>query len=91
MPRPRWRSAASSSSAAHGWLTARKLGDIAIATAAQESCLARHGTPRDARELLPVLDIPPLPCGLAVQRAIRGDPVVRRGYDFLAAAISRSR
>ncbi|MBU6259675.1 MAG: LysR family transcriptional regulator [Burkholderiales bacterium] len=138
---------------AQGSLIVRKLGDIAIATVAHESYLARHGTPRDARELLqhhrligydrdeailrgfarmgvtlrreqfalrtddqvayvrlveagagigfiaaytagpgvrallPALKIPPLPCWLAVHREIRGNPVVRRVYDFLAAAI----
>jgi DNA-binding transcriptional LysR family regulator len=34
--------------------------------------------------LLPMLKIPPLPCWLAVHREIRGSPVVRRVYDFLA-------
>ncbi|WP_130480873.1 LysR family transcriptional regulator [Sphaerotilus mobilis] len=34
--------------------------------------------------LLPMLKIPPLPCWLAVHREIRGNPVVRRVYDFLA-------
>jgi DNA-binding transcriptional LysR family regulator len=35
--------------------------------------------------LLPMLKIPPLPCWLAVHREIRGNPLVRRVYDFLAA------
>ena len=39
------------------------------------------------RALLPQLQIPPLPCWLAVHREIRGNPVVRRVFDFLAAAI----
>jgi DNA-binding transcriptional LysR family regulator len=39
------------------------------------------------RPLLPMLKIPPLPCWLAVHREIRGNRVVRRVYDFLAAAI----
>ena len=39
--------------------------------------------------LLPMLQIPPLPCWLAVHREIRGNPVVRRVYDFLAEAIPR--
>lgn len=37
--------------------------------------------------VLPMLRIPPLPCWLAVHREIRGNPVVRRVYDYLAAAI----
>jgi DNA-binding transcriptional LysR family regulator len=37
--------------------------------------------------LLPMLQIPPLPCWLAVHREIRGSALVRRVYDFLAQAI----
>ena len=37
--------------------------------------------------VLPMLKIPPLPCWLAVHREIRGNPVVRRVYDFLAQAL----
>jgi DNA-binding transcriptional LysR family regulator len=37
--------------------------------------------------LLPMLQIPLLPCWLAVHREIRGSKVVRRVYDFLAEAI----
>ena len=37
--------------------------------------------------LLPQLRIPPLPCWLAVHREIRSNRVVRRVYDYLAAAI----
>ena len=37
--------------------------------------------------LLPSLQIPPLPCWLAVHREIRGNPVVRRVYDYLAGAL----
>ena len=37
--------------------------------------------------VLPALKIPPLPCWLAVHREIRGNPLVRRVYDFLAEAI----
>ncbi len=37
--------------------------------------------------LLPMLQIPPLPCWLAVHREIRGSALVRRVYDFLARAI----
>ncbi len=39
------------------------------------------------KPLLPMLQIPPLPCWLAVHREIRGRPVVRHVYDFLAGAI----
>jgi DNA-binding transcriptional LysR family regulator len=39
------------------------------------------------RALLPMLKIPPLPCWLAVHREIRGSPVVRRVYDFLAQSL----
>jgi DNA-binding transcriptional LysR family regulator len=39
--------------------------------------------------LLPMLRIPPLPCWLAVHREIRGNPLVRRVYDFLAEAVPR--
>jgi DNA-binding transcriptional LysR family regulator len=39
------------------------------------------------QRLLPTLQIPPLPCWLAVHREIRGSPVVRRVYDFLAEAV----
>jgi DNA-binding transcriptional LysR family regulator len=38
--------------------------------------------------VLPMLKIPPLPCWLAVHREIRGNPVVRRVYDFLAQAVT---
>ena len=38
--------------------------------------------------LLPMLAIPPLPCWLAVHREIRGNAVVRRVYDFLAAGLA---
>jgi hypothetical protein len=34
-----------------------------------------------------MLQIPPLPCWLAVHREIRGSRVVRRVYDFLAESI----
>jgi DNA-binding transcriptional LysR family regulator len=36
------------------------------------------------RPLLSSLKIPPLPCWLAVHREIKGNPVVRRVFDFLA-------
>lgn len=39
------------------------------------------------RRLLPMLKVPPLPCWLAVHREIRGNPVVRRVYDFLVQAL----
>ena len=37
--------------------------------------------------LLPQLAIPPLQCWLAVHREIRSNRLIRRAYDFLAAAI----
>lgn len=37
--------------------------------------------------LLPALKVPAMPCWLAVHREIRGNPAVRRVYDFLAEAI----
>ena len=37
--------------------------------------------------LLPMLEIPPLPCWLAVHREIRSNRLVRRVYDFLADAV----
>jgi DNA-binding transcriptional LysR family regulator len=40
--------------------------------------------------VLPMLKIPPLPCWLAVHREIRGSPVVRRVYDYLAAALPKA-
>ena len=39
--------------------------------------------------LLPSLPIPALPCWLAVHREIRGSPIVRRVFDFLAEALPR--
>jgi DNA-binding transcriptional LysR family regulator len=39
------------------------------------------------KQVLPSLKIPPLPCWLAVHREIRGNPLVRRVYDFLAQAL----
>ncbi len=39
------------------------------------------------RRVLPMLQIPTLPCWLAVHREIRGNRVVRRVYDFLAEHI----
>jgi DNA-binding transcriptional LysR family regulator len=39
------------------------------------------------KTVLPMLQIPPLPCWLAVHREIRGSRVVRRVYDFLADAV----
>jgi DNA-binding transcriptional LysR family regulator len=39
------------------------------------------------KPVLPMLRIPSLPCWLAVHREIRGNPVVRRAYDFLAEAL----
>lgn len=37
--------------------------------------------------ILPGMPIPPLPCWLAVHREIRGNPLVRRTFDFLAEQI----
>ncbi len=37
--------------------------------------------------ILPMLKVPTLPCWLAVHREIRGNPLVRRVYDFLAQAL----
>lgn len=39
------------------------------------------------QRVLPRLAVPPLPCWLAVHREIRGSPLVRRVYDFLAEAV----
>jgi DNA-binding transcriptional LysR family regulator len=39
--------------------------------------------------LLPMLDIPVMPCWLAVLREIRSSRLVRRVYDHLAEAIPR--
>jgi DNA-binding transcriptional LysR family regulator len=50
--------------------------------------LTARGWP-GVRQVLPELAIPPLPCWLAVHREIRGNPVVRRVYDFLAEALQR--
>jgi DNA-binding transcriptional LysR family regulator len=38
--------------------------------------------------LLPALELPPLPCWLAVHREIRGNRVMRTVFDFLAQAIA---
>jgi DNA-binding transcriptional LysR family regulator len=54
------------------------IGFVAHYTA--RSC---HGLQR----VLPALEIPSLPCWLAVHREIRGSHVVRRVYDFLAQGI----
>jgi DNA-binding transcriptional LysR family regulator len=40
--------------------------------------------------VLPMLQIPPLPCWLAVHREIRSSRIVRRVFDFLAESIPRS-
>ena len=37
--------------------------------------------------LLPMLNISPLPCWLAVHREVRSTPVIRRVYDFLAESL----
>ena len=67
---------------AYGCLVARGAG-IGFVTA---YCLASWP---GVRALLPMLQIPPLPCWLAVHREIRGNKVVKRVYDFLAEAIPR--
>jgi DNA-binding transcriptional LysR family regulator len=38
-------------------------------------------------QVLPDLQIPPLPCWLVTHREIRGNPLVRRTFDFLAEQI----
>lgn len=38
-------------------------------------------------QVLPDMPVPPLPCWLAVHREIRGNPLVRRTFDFLAERI----
>ncbi|MFN7265397.1 MAG: hypothetical protein ACK5T5_10780, partial [Phenylobacterium sp.] len=40
-------------------------------------------------QILPNLPIPPLPCWLVTHREIRGNPLVRRTFDFLAEQIPR--
>jgi DNA-binding transcriptional LysR family regulator len=40
-------------------------------------------------QVLPDLRIPPLPCWLVTHREIRGNPLVRRTFDFLAEQIPR--
>lgn len=51
--------------------------------------VARYTLPHlpGVQVVLPMLQIPPLPCWLAVHREIRSSPVVRRVYDYLAAAL----
>lgn len=60
-----------------------------VAAGAGIGFLARYNLPHLAgvQPVLPMLQIAPLPCWLAVHREIRGNPVVRRVYDFLAAAL----
>jgi DNA-binding transcriptional LysR family regulator len=60
-----------------------------VATGAGIGFVAAYNVPQwpGVRPLLPMLKIPPLPCWLAVHREIRGNPVVRRVYDFLAQAL----
>jgi DNA-binding transcriptional LysR family regulator len=41
----------------------------------------------DVQKLLPRMALPLLPCWLAVHREIRGNPLVRRVYDYLAEAL----
>jgi len=42
------------------------------------------------RQVLPLLQIPPLPCWLAVHREIRSSKVVRRVYNFLAERLPQA-
>jgi DNA-binding transcriptional LysR family regulator len=60
-----------------------------VAAGAGIGFVAAYNVPQwpGVRPLLPMLKIPPLPCWLAVHREIRGNPVVRRVYDFLAQAL----
>ncbi|MCA0244669.1 MAG: LysR family transcriptional regulator [Proteobacteria bacterium] len=60
-----------------------------VAAGAGIGFVARYNLPYwpGVQPLLPALKIPPLPCWLAVHREIRGNPLVRRVYDFLAAAL----
>ena len=60
-----------------------------LAAGAGIGFVARYCLPQwpGVQPLLPALRIPPLPCWLAVHREIRGNPPVRRVYDFLAAAL----
>jgi DNA-binding transcriptional LysR family regulator len=60
-----------------------------VAAGAGIGFVAAYNVPQwpGVRTLLPMLKIPPLPCWLAVHREIRGNPVVRRVYDFLAQAL----
>ena len=60
-----------------------------VAAGAGIGFVARYNLPHllGVVPVLPMLQIPPLPCWLAVHREIRGSPVVRRVYDFLSAAI----
>ena len=43
----------------------------------------------EVQRVLPQLQIPALPCWLAVHREIRSSTLVRRVFDFLAEAIPR--
>ena len=60
-----------------------------IAAGAGIGFVAHYNVPHwpGVQRILPMLQIPPLPCWLAVHREIRGSKVVRRVYDFLAEAI----
>lgn len=60
-----------------------------VAAGAGVGFVARYNLPHwsGVRPLLPMLQIPPLPCWLAVHREIRGNRVVKRVYDFLADAV----
>ena len=60
-----------------------------VAAAAGIGFVARYNLAHwpGVQPLLPMLKIPPLPCWLAVHREIRGNPLVRRVFDFLAEAL----
>ena len=61
----------------------------AVSVSTSPSAAAAAAALPGVRALLPMLQIPPLPCWLAVHREIRGNRVVKRVYDFLAEAIPR--
>ena len=63
-----------------------------VAAGAGIGFVARYNLPHwpGVRPLLPMLQIPPLPCWLAVHREIRGNRVVKRVYDFLAEALPQA-
>ena len=62
-----------------------------LASGAGIGFIAQYNLPYlpGVQQVLPMLQIPPLPCWLAVHREIRSNPVVRKVFDFLADAIPR--